>query len=217
MYAGQRYQYHCGFLRNEPNSSRSGYDSLWALALMPRIRHRHVDVHDSAMMFLVPELNMLDTETSPQKPARRLWLTVSGAWIGVILFSSTTLAAVYCHDAFVWLYGTTIGQHFTSQKAYDWLYLIAQKSLHLTLFFVLGALLWQVFLLPAGRRLMAVLLAGFILGASSEILQFFFPNHDPEIRDVLINTVGTLLGAGACLWRAQRESTREPVHMQDRH
>jgi VanZ family protein len=165
----------------------------------------------SAIMSLVPETSILDAEGNPRNPARRLWLIVSGAWIAVTLLSSTGLAAVYCSHAFVWLYGSTIGKHFTSHKAYDRLYFIAQKSLHLTLFFVLGVMLWQVFLVPAGRRLIFVVLAGLIVGASSEILQFYFPNHDPEITDVLINMVGTFLGAGACVWRGQRESAQKRI------
>jgi len=116
---------------------------------------------------------------------------------------------MYCSRVFVWLYGSTVGKQFSSHQAYDSLYFIAQKSLHLILFFILGAVLWQVFSASPGRRLIVIVFAGLIVGASSEILQFFFPNHDPEFSDVLINTVGALLGAGACVWRAQQESTRE--------
>lgn len=166
----------------------------------------------------MPETNILDAKTRPPKPARPWWLMASAAWIAVILFSSTRWAAVYCSRAFAWLYASTIGKHFTSHQAYDSLYYIAQKSLHLTLFFILGAALWQVFSVPPGRRLIAVVFAGFIIGASSELLQLFFPNHVPEVSDVLINTLGAFLGAAASFWRAQLESTRgRSLRVQNRH
>lgn len=134
---------------------------------------------------------------------RALWLTASAAWTLLILFSSTSVASEYCERAFSWIYGATIGKHFTSDKTFDWLHFAAEKSVHLTLFFVLGVLLWQLFSSPRRRRLAEVVLVGLIVGSSSELLQTFFPGRDPAIRDVLINVVGAFLGAAVCASRAR--------------
>ena len=149
-------------------------------------------------MSIVSETDDLRQELKEASGVRRPWLAASAAWIAVIIFSSTSLASEYCERAFTWIVGSTVGKHFTSAKAYDWLHFLAEKSLHLTLFFVLGVLLWQVFTGPRRRRLAQVILLGLIVGSASELLQAAFPDRDPAIRDVLINVVGAFLGAVAC-------------------
>jgi len=129
----------------------------------------------------------------------RLWMAASGAWIMVILFSSTSLASDYCERAFAWLYGSTVEKSFSSQEVYALLHVFADKGLHLALFFVLGILLWGVFTASGWRRVTYIVGLGLIVGTASEILQAFFPGRDPAVRDVLINMVGTLIGAAAML------------------
>ena len=122
----------------------------------------------------------------------------------LILFSSTSLASDYCEEAFTWLYGSTVAKHFTSADTYDRLHFAAEKSVHLTLFFVFGVLLWHVFSAPRRRRLATVVLAGLVVGTASETLQRFFPGRDPAIRDVFINVTGTFLGAAVCILTSGR-------------
>lgn len=136
-------------------------------------------------------------------------MAASVAWTLLILFSSTSLAADYCEQAFAWLYGSTVAKHFTSTDAYDSLHFVAEKSVHLTLFFVLGVLLWQVFSARRGRRLATVVLGGLIVGTASELLQRFFPGRDPAIRDVFINVTGTFLGAAVCTLTRRRPGEKQ--------
>jgi VanZ family protein len=156
-------------------------------------------------MSIVSETDGLRKELKEASGVRGPWLAASAAWTALILFSSTSLASEYCEHAFTWIVGSTVGKHFTSAKAYDWLHFLAEKSLHLTLFFVLGVLLWHAFTAPRRRRLVQVVLAGFVFGSASELLQAAFPDRDPAIRDVLINVVGAFLGAVACARRASTD------------
>jgi VanZ family protein len=105
------------------------------------------------------------------------------AWIALIFFSSTSLAARWCEQAFRLLFGPSSS---TPQTRYQILHFLAEKSLHVMLFAVLGWLLWKA-LPPARGKLVAILLAGLLVGSSSEFLQGFFPGRDPAIRDVLLN------------------------------
>ena len=156
-------------------------------------------------MAVVNEVDAVRQEVHQPKPHRWVWLAATGVWITLILFSSTSLASKYCERAFAWIYGSTVGKHFASNEALDLLHFIAEKGLHLTLFFVLGILLWQVFTAPRWRRLAEVVIVGLIVGTASELLQRFFPDRDPAIRDVLINVVGAFLGAVACARRASAD------------
>jgi VanZ family protein len=136
-------------------------------------------------------------EQISQTGSRRFWLGSAIAWTTLILFSSTSLAAEYCERAFGWVYGSTLRKYFSSAAAYNLLHLLADKGLHVTLFSVLGILLWRVFVAARWRRITEVVLLGLIIGTLSEILQGFFPGRDPALRDVMINVFGTLLGAAA--------------------
>jgi len=152
-------------------------------------------------MAVVIKKDGLDQSSARPARSRRVWLAASAAWTGLILFSSTSLAAEYCERAFASLYGSMVRTHFPSDEAFDLLHFLAEKGLHLTLFFVLGILLWRVFSASRLRRLGEVVLAGLIVGMASELLQTFFPGRDPAIRDVLINMAGAFLGAAVSFRR----------------
>ena len=160
-------------------------------------------------MAVVNETDGLRQAIRQPKPARRVWLAASAAWTALILFSSTSSAAVYCERFFGWIYGSIFGKHFTSAEAFDVLNFLAAKGLHLTLFLVLGILLWHVFTAPRWPRVGTVVLAGLIVGTVSELLQSFFPDRDPAIRDVVINGIGTLLGAVVSFRREPGSMERE--------
>jgi VanZ family protein len=89
--------------------------------------------------------------------------------------------------------------------------LLADKSVHVSLFLVLALLLWRI--LPnAPWKIAAILVSGALVGSASEFLQRFFPGRDPAVRDVLINIGGTAIGAAVCLmWVKYRSRTEELV------
>src|ERR1017187_6797636 len=119
-------------------------------------------------------------------PSGRLWLAAGTAWIVVILLSSTSAAAEHAGRIFDWSYRTLFGPYSPSDRSRTCLFL-AEKSVHLTLFFVLGLLLSRWPMAPQRRFSGAALAAGLIVGSSSEFLQNFFPGRDPALRDVVIN------------------------------
>ncbi len=131
---------------------------------------------------------------------RRRWLAAALAWTGLILFSSTSLAAQYSERAFqrirAWLFGA-----YPPEASSGMLHFIAEKSVHLTLFFVLGVLLSRLFSGTRLRRFAQIVVTGLIVGSVSEFLQRFFPGRDPALRDVLINLAGAALGAVASIGR----------------
>lgn len=125
---------------------------------------------------------------------KRVWLLCTIAWTGLIFFSSTTLAGQWSEQAFQFLFGAG------RQSSDSLLHFLAEKSVHLTLFFVLGILLSQLYTAAPLARFGKVVLTGLVIGSLSELLQNFFPGRDPALRDVLINVGSTALGAALAAW-----------------
>jgi len=132
----------------------------------------------------------------------RIWLGAAITWIGAIFFSSTTLASQWCEAAFTKLSDLLFGSSH-GYPSYNVIHLIADKSVHVVLFLVLGVLLWRA-LPPTPRKWAIILGAGLFVGSCSEFLQRFFPGRDPAVRDVFINLGGTGLGVVLCLMLARR-------------
>ena len=128
-------------------------------------------------------------------------------WIGVIFFSSTSLASQWCEQAFRFLSGMIFSHLRPDESSYGLIHLLADKSVHVGLFLVLGLLLWQA--LPSAHwKIARIILFGAGVGSASEFLQRFFPGRDPAVRDVLINVAGTAIGIGFCLaWMKYRSRT----------
>ena len=138
------------------------------------------------------------------------WLWAVGAWICVILFSSTSLASVWAERVFGLVSGALFGRWRQDPSSYGIVHLLADKGFHVALFCVLAVLLWQAFA-STERKPWLIIACGAIVGSSSEFLQRFFPDCDPAIRDVLINIGGTALGVLICiaLVRLRRERRAE--------
>jgi VanZ family protein len=119
------------------------------------------------------------------------WLAV--VWVGVIFFSSSSLAGKSSEEAFSALSRLLLAQLQPGTPPYNIIHLLADKSVHICLFAVFAVLLWKA-LAHTRRRIGWILLLGAITGTCSEILQSFFPGRDPAFTDVLINIGGTSLG-----------------------
>lgn len=121
---------------------------------------------------------------------RRLWIVL--AWIGVILFSSTSLAGDICERAFRIvsraMLGLKPGQSFSDMVSFA-----AEKSVHVALFAVLAILLSQAFS-TGFWPLKRTMLVGVMVAIGSEYAQHFFPGRDPTFRDVAINLSGFTIG-----------------------
>ncbi len=125
------------------------------------------------------------------------------AWIGVIFFSSTSLASKWCEEAFARVSLLLLGRGAMQQPSFSVLHLVADKGLHVTLFLVLALLLTKV--LPSSRfKVLRILTIGLVVGSCSEFLQRFFPGRDPAVRDVMINVAGTALGVAIAAVAARR-------------
>ena len=128
-------------------------------------------------------------------------------WIGVIFFSSTSLASQWCEEAFRFLSSIIFSHLRPYDSSYGIIHLLADKSVHVGLFLVLALLLWQA-LPQADWKIARIILFGAAVGSASEFLQRFFPGRDPAVRDVLINVAGTAVGIGVCLaWMKYRSRT----------
>ena len=135
------------------------------------------------------------------------WIVGIALWIGVIFFSSTSLAAHWCEKAFRFLSAIIFSHLRADDSSYGLIHLLADKSVHVGLFLVLALLLWQA--LPNAQwKIVRIILFGAAVGSASEFLQRFFPGRDPAVRDVLINVAGTAVGVGVCLaWIKYRSRT----------
>jgi VanZ family protein len=123
---------------------------------------------------------------------RSAWMLLCCLWVCLVLFSSTSLAGQWADFAFhaiIGSSGSAMNDHFTGV-----LHLIADKGFHVFMFAVLALLLSQVFEARTRSTAASVLVIAGVVGISSEVLQAFFPDRDPAIRDVLINFSGALLG-----------------------
>lgn len=121
------------------------------------------------------------------------WVWATIVWLGLIFFSSTTLAGQSSEEAFSFLSSLFMGHWQRGSASYDIIHLLADKSVHVALFFVFAVLLWHA--LPRSpRKIVFILILGAVVGSCSELLQMAFPGRDPAIRDVLINTGATALG-----------------------
>jgi VanZ family protein len=124
---------------------------------------------------------------------RNPWAWALLGWIGLIFFSSTSFAGDEGERAFTHLCQILMPQLHSGAGPYGAAHFLAHKTIHISLFSVLGILFWKV--LPNVRRKIAIiLLLGAVVGSCSELLQAFFPERDPAISDVLINIGGTALG-----------------------
>lgn len=136
------------------------------------------------------------------------WIWIILAWIGIICFSSTSLAGHKCERAFEIVSQTVF--HLEPGRSFsEILSFTVEKSVHLVLFAVLAILLSQAH--PARSwRLKQTILVGFIVAIGSEYLQHFFPGRDPTLRDVAINLSGFTIGLFVSL-------TRLKSQMESRH
>ncbi len=128
----------------------------------------------------------------------RTWAWAVAAWICVIFFSSTSLALKWADAGFSFFSSEFLQSLKDHGNSYDLVHLLADKGFHVTLFCVLAVLLWLA-LGSQDKKSWIVLGAGAAVGCCSEFLQRFFPDRDPAIRDVLINTGGTALGIAICV------------------
>jgi VanZ family protein len=84
----------------------------------------------------------------------------------------------------------------------DNLHWIVRKMAHFTLFMVLGGLVFRAGRIsgrPSGRALLAALLWVVLTAALDETIQTFIPGRSGELRDVVIDTAGGMMGMGVML------------------
>jgi VanZ family protein len=128
----------------------------------------------------------------------RCFLPVA-AWIGIILFSSTSSAGNWCAGVFQLFSAKLLG--LFPNQSWGILAFLAEKGVHVILFLVLGTLLWKGIraIEDVPRKIAVILSIGLLIGSASEFLQRFFPGRDPSVRDVLINLGSTAIGVALSL------------------
>jgi hypothetical protein len=110
--------------------------------------------------------------------------------LGVIALSCTDAAGGWCSKAFDSVFRSWVSQ---GQEAFWTIRFLAEKSVHVTMFTILGAVLSAAFH-GVKREAVLALTAGCAIGCCSELFQRLFPTRDPSIRDVLIHWSSVSVG-----------------------
>ena len=138
------------------------------------------------------------------KRGRANWFALAvAAWIGVVLFSSSSMAGRWCDRTFdtVYLhvvYRNVLGYRGWLRSFHPILHLLAEKSIHFGLFFIFATLFWKASE-NTPRKAPLILVSGLVLGALAEFLQRFAPGRDPAGRDIVIDFVGAAMGVASCI------------------
>lgn len=156
--------------------------------------------------------------TKPTRKSASPWWLAVAAWLGVIAFSSTSMAGQDSEQAFFSLSPLLFQFLHPTIAEYHVIHFAADKAVHVFLFAVLAVLLWQAMPQTPWKKA-AIVVTGAFVGSCSEFLQSFYPGRDPAVRDVIINTAATALGLAICLgvsrWRRrfQRRAPAEPAEL----
>lgn len=124
---------------------------------------------------------------------RRRWAAATVGWVLVIFFSSTSSAARWCESLYEYIFSWMAPA--VNQRHFPLLHVLADKSVHFALFFILALLSWNSVIRPARIRFAIVLGIALLVGSTSEFLQRFSPGCDPSVSDVLINFGSAVIGA----------------------
>jgi VanZ family protein len=140
----------------------------------------------------------------------KYWLPVL-IWMAII-FAFSSDSHSYEHSArIVGLFEPFLRWLFPkmSENAVGNIHEVFRKCCHLTVYAVLGILLWRAFHQSKNKlpdwswpRVGGVLLAVFLYASSDEFHQSFVPTRTPHFTDVLIDTAGGALGLFA-VWILQ--------------
>ncbi len=122
------------------------------------------------------------------RPLRLAWIAFH---VGLIFLSSTAFAGRASEYAFTF-YRKLLGLENVNLSS---LHLLAEKGVHVTLFFSLGIVILMSLTGRLGRRILWALAACVVVGVMSEGIQAFMPGRDPSLFDVLLNGSSGLLGA----------------------
>ena len=135
----------------------------------------------------------------------KYWLPVL-AWMALI-FTGSSDARSYEHSSlFVGPFLHWLFPHMT-QTRIDEIHLFIRKCAHLTEYAVLALLLWRALRRPVRkdprpwnwREARLTLLIVMLYAATDEFHQFFIPDRTSLVSDVMIDTVGGVMGLFA-LW-----------------
>lgn len=130
--------------------------------------------------------------SAPRAKARFLGVALVISVVAAIALSCTDSSGQWCgrtfDQGFRYLFGAG-----ASARVYLTIRLIAEKSVHLTLYIGLSGALW-VCSRRVRHRTICALTVGFAIGVCSELFQMLFPTRDPAVRDVLINWSGIVTG-----------------------
>ena len=133
--------------------------------------------------------------TRPARLIHRGRLVVSNVLVALIFFSSTKTAGDASEVAYRF-YNSLLG--LSGGNEHSTLHLLADKSVHVLLFFALGVWVWHTPNLTRIQKLWTAVAVCFLVGTTSEILQAF-TLRDPSVADVLLNLASGMVGAAVAL------------------
>lgn len=128
---------------------------------------------------------------------RRGRLVVSNILVALIFFSSTETAGDASELAYEF-YKSVLGLSGAHEHEHSLLHLLADKSVHLLLFFALGVWVCDTANVTRTQKLWTAVAVCLLVGTTSEILQAF-TLRDPSVADVLLNLASGTLGVAVAL------------------
>jgi len=144
------------------------------------------------------------------------WLLVV-AWMALIFMFSNEVAGVSSQRS-----GTIVNDlqtTFSLDANFSLLEVITRKAAHLTLYFILGGLLF--FALYGMRRFSAsksailAVAATFLYACTDEFHQAFVPGRGSQFTDVLIDTVGGAVAVFICYYYVRYKAQKEHRHHEE--
>ena len=143
------------------------------------------------------------------------WGLVIVWMMGIFLLSSQRATASSDLSGVItkWLYG--VAERIFPETAFDFstLSFIVRKTAHFFAYLILGSLVMNGFRgkeLPATKWLFRALVVCVLYAISDEIHQLYVPGRSGEVTDVLLDSVGSLIGIGIYfgMSKTRREHTK---------
>jgi VanZ family protein len=137
-------------------------------------------------------------------------------WMCLIFVGSTDLMSAEHTSRFLVPFLLWLRPNISMQTVM-FIQLLVRKAGHVTEYAILAALLWRVlrhYFLVARmsfwRSATAALIAAMIFAATDEFHQSFFPSRTATVHDVMIDSVGAIVGLLICWMFVRNRPTPEP-------
>lgn len=132
---------------------------------------------------------------------KRIFMILAMVWMGIIFYMSNQPASISAQHSggVVELLSNLpyIGSIVTYLMDIDIAEFLVRKSAHMLSYFILAALLFMYMYevgKSIGKVVLIVIVLTFLYACTDEFHQLFIPGRSGEFRDVMIDTIGGIIG-----------------------